>query len=76
MKTWGKSISRKKELQKQISNADELCLFKRKKEGQPDRIIVSSGGWRDMRPERQPEAINVEPVGCNLFKNFFFFFKE
>lgn len=64
MKTWGKSISRKRELQKQISNGDELCLFKRKKEGQLDWIIVSNRGWRDVRPERQPEAVNVEPVGC------------
>lgn len=71
MKTWEKSIFRKKEFQKQISKGNELCMFKIKKEGYSDQSIVNSRGWRDMRPERQPDAINAEPVGCG--KEFRFY---
>lgn len=39
-------------------------MFKREKEGLCDSSVVTSGGWKDMRRERQPEAIHAESVGC------------
>lgn len=46
-------------------------MFKREKEGSLDWSIVNSKGWRDMRPERQSEAINAEPVGCGKYFRFY-----
>lgn len=46
-------------------------MFKREKEESHDWSVVNSKGWRDMRPERQPEAINAEPVGCGKYFRFF-----
>lgn len=66
----GKEYFKEEGTSKAKSNSDEVCLFKRKKKGQPNQTRVSSRGWRDMRPEKQPETINVEPVG--LGKDFSF----
>ena len=42
-------------------------MFEKEKEGQCDWNVVNSGGRRDMRPERQPEAINAEPVDSDNY---------